>query len=308
MLYDRLFRHSVRIPEAFDNWERDFRVLPVYDVTSIYQLGADGVLKSWESLPKRLPHSPVWMEWESEHSHAATSIKVKFGLRIDFIGGTEAIQHVLPEFGNQIGNFYVAIMFGCVISAQGAHPNNMHTIGVPFIVPNIWYIALDEEWVGVRQAVRSVSANQLALEKFSSDFLYTPWSIPRALREETANDCWPAFAAGALLHCRNIVTETVGQDKKHPMVRGEREHRPYCSYKVLKLEVPRRMAERNGDDIEGGGTDDPKVRFHLCRGHFKNLQHPRYNVKGWHWWPAHWKGSIELGRADKSYKLAAAKE
>lgn len=115
----------------------------------------------------------------------------------------------------------------------------------------------------------------------------------------------PPMAFG-MLNCRNIVTEDVKQDKLHQKVKGEREHRPFCTYKILKLEVPRRMAERQGDDVEGSEPDEPKMRFHLCRGHFKNLQHERYKQKGWHWWPAHWKGNIELGLVDKSYKLETA--
>jgi hypothetical protein len=69
----------------------------------------------------------------------------------------------------------------------------------------------------------------------------------------------------ALLNCRNVVAEDVHQDKKHPWVRGERDHRPYCSYKVLRLEVPHRLAERPSDAALDADDDGPKVRLHLCR-------------------------------------------
>ena len=109
----------------------------------------------------------------------------------------------------------------------------------------------------------------------------------------------PAVAMGslALLNCKNITTESI---PARPRTAREIKHGslPRSDYKVLRLTLP---VSQNIHDPSGELSTG--VRLHLCRGHFKNLQSDRYKNKGWHWWPAHWKGRAELGTVAKSYSI-----
>jgi hypothetical protein len=115
---------------------------------------------------------------------------------------------------------------------------------------------------------------------------------------------WPPFMAFSLLHCRNV--EAVAHE---PTARERRQversgNPPRVTYKTLRIKLPEIEAGRR----KPGHPDDEDarhVRFHLCRGHFKNLKHPRYKNPGWHWWPATWRGSRSLGEVVKRYKLEA---
>lgn len=115
---------------------------------------------------------------------------------------------------------------------------------------------------------------------------------------------WPAFMALALLHCHNVVAEDVRPDEQTQRRVAKSGNPPRCTYKTLKLQIP--QASRRHSSGESGS--EPATRFHLCRGHFKNLQHERFKSKGWHWWPAHWRGSPELGEVIKDYKLDSGEE
>ncbi len=126
--------------------------------------------------------------------------------------------------------------------------------------------------------------------------------MPYFVESDPAYTPWPPFMAFALLHCKNIVTEEHVPDAKTQRRAEKGGCPPRTSYKTLRVEVPATVHKRQGYDP---GEDDsgPKVRFHLCSGHFKNLQHERYKNKGWHWWPAHWRGSKDLGTVEKRYEL-----
>src|SRR5207237_1172169 len=67
---------------------------------------------------------------------------------------------------------------------------------------------------------------------------------------------------------------------------------PRTDYRVLKLTLPATAKARG--DAPGGDGDKPGVRFHLVRGHFKNLTHERYRHPGLHWWPSHTRGQESL--------------
>jgi hypothetical protein len=296
MLYDRLFRHAAGIPHRFDNWERYYRNLPVYDISDLVGFKTDDFFKLSECAQDlyRMPHNSLWMEYHTEHvdsapPHVRTPIQV--GVFIQTADPRDDVQvdmmtcYQFSEFPiNRLDSgLYI---FPCEVGIRVEDGKFKYTI-----------LTADSQ----EQAKRIVSHHVCGRAVLKIDT--ATGECKGGAEVDPSMIVMPLFAA-MMLNCRNIVTEEVCQDKKHPMVKGEREHRHYCSYNVLKLEVPRGMAERNGD-IADGDDDGPKQRFHLCRGHFKNLQHQRYKNKGWHWWPAHWRGSIELGRADKSYRLSA---
>ena len=114
---------------------------------------------------------------------------------------------------------------------------------------------------------------------------------------------WPAFMAFSLLHCKNVSTETVQPTDPHRERNERRGIPPKREYKVLRLHLP---GELRPSHVNDSPDDERKMRFHLCRGHFKNLKHERFKVKGWHWWPAHWRGSKDIGIVEKRYELHTA--
>lgn len=109
------------------------------------------------------------------------------------------------------------------------------------------------------------------------------------------------LSAFAMLNCRNVII----QNSDEPVeVRKRRHIRQGCpekkQTKVLRLKMPGGVFRSTNGNGDGDGG---KKSLHICRGHFKNLQNDRYKEKGWHWWPAHWRGSAGVGEVDKTYKL-----
>jgi hypothetical protein len=120
---------------------------------------------------------------------------------------------------------------------------------------------------------------------------------------------WPAFMSFALLHCRNILAEDVVPGERIQRECKKHGRPPRITFKVLKLEVPQTAHVRRS--YEGGEDDSgPKVRLHLCRGHFKHLQAERYTNKRGQliWCPMHLKGSKELGEVHKRYQLTPGQQ
>src|SRR5262245_19884931 len=72
LLYDRvlaqawLFAH--RNPDLFDERHQtvfeQIRSAPVYEVTDLIALFPDWEREKDKSIPKRPPHSPIWVEWK----------------------------------------------------------------------------------------------------------------------------------------------------------------------------------------------------------------------------------------------------
>lgn len=115
---------------------------------------------------------------------------------------------------------------------------------------------------------------------------------------------WLTFSALALLGCRNVATEEHVVDPRKARRLAKQNRPPRVTYKTLHLIVPSHLEKHAGGDGTG-----PKQRMHWCRGHFKNLQHPRYKeVRGLHWWPGHWRGDVNLGRVEKRYSVESKSE
>jgi hypothetical protein len=107
----------------------------------------------------------------------------------------------------------------------------------------------------------------------------------------------------ALLHCKNVVTDTWHPDDKTIRRHRKAGNLPPVSYKTLKLTLPATVRPKGES---GEPNPDDKKRFHLCRGHFKNLTHPRFKNPGLHWWPSHWRGDPQLGVVHKDYQIQPA--
>jgi hypothetical protein len=120
---------------------------------------------------------------------------------------------------------------------------------------------------------------------------------------------WPVLMSCALLHCKNVTMDRVEptamwspQQQRKALRTG---HRPPVTHHVLRLRLPQEArthapTPQEERDVSSG------VRFHLCRGHFKHLTHPRYKEPGLYWWPAHWRGDPALGVTLKDYVLEPA--
>jgi hypothetical protein len=100
-----------------------------------------------------------------------------------------------------------------------------------------------------------------------------------------------------LLNCKNIEHEIHRPPEKLQRATIKRKHPPLCTYKTLRLNLPGATLSTTA---QGDGEG---MRFHLVRGHFKNLQHDRFVSKGWHWWPAHARGNRQLGAVVKQYDV-----
>ncbi len=114
---------------------------------------------------------------------------------------------------------------------------------------------------------------------------------------------WPAFMAFSLLHCKNIAAEDNKPSKPRQKDRKRAGLPRLVTYKTLKIEVPRSVQARKS--YEGADDGEPKVRFHLCSGHFRELRSEKFvNKQGQLVWvPSHFRGSKDLGEVHKTYKL-----
>jgi hypothetical protein len=133
-------------------------------------------------------------------------------------------------------------------------------------------------------------------------------SIPTTQRYWPFATPWPVLMASALLHCKNVTRERVeplaALSAKQQRKLAKHGAPAPVTYDVLRLRVPQEQAAPGGHTP--AAPTRPGVRFHLCRGHFKQLTHPRYKEPGLYWWPAHWRGDPALGVTLKDYALAPA--
>jgi hypothetical protein len=313
LLYDRLFRQVSTLPQAFSAWERWFNGVPVFDLSDAASALHDMTESSLETLarhvPKRPPFTSMWVEYtmdrkvylfDEQGPQADIEANITSGFLFCEASDEESaiLRAEIPPLGGWM-HIYLARPYE--VWNTRSHPGTT-PVGAPLQVAKIYAIGFSEDWQKSALSFKHIRPQDCPLRGLTTQVDPDTDNSPVDPYEISI-----PLSCFALLNCRNVVAETVHQDKKHPRVKGERDHRPYCSYKVLRLEVPHRLAERSPDAALDADDDGPKVRLHLCRGHFKNLQHERYkNARGWHWWPAHWKGSADLGRSDKSYKLTAA--
>ncbi|WP_157469978.1 hypothetical protein [Gemmata sp. SH-PL17] len=117
-----------------------------------------------------------------------------------------------------------------------------------------------------------------------------------------SHETW-LFKALALMNCRNIEATPTGSTTPRRIAAAVKRG-PDIVHRTLKLTVPATVRKSTGS--ENDADPNARTRFHLCRGHFKNLTHPRYKTPGLHWWPAHWRGDPDAGEVRKDYQLVPA--
>lgn len=103
------------------------------------------------------------------------------------------------------------------------------------------------------------------------------------------------------LHCRNVIRSQYRPTEVEVKRQRKGGKLPPVVYSTLAIQLP---GSASGSPSTGGGLSSPK-RLHTVRGHFKNLKDPRFKEPGWHWWPAHLRGSADKGVVVKDYNLTA---
>ncbi len=294
-----------------DGMEPYFRSAPVYEASNcmffINDMHESERLKL-ARIPRRPPHPRLWVEVtsdvESEVRKVNNTQAFLFEERnpdsfreIYLNPRTLQIQNFLAESAGKIdfrtAHLYSGVGYHRVNQRRGPGTSKIgwaYQLGANFL---LWF---SEDWINTMAFCARTEGDDAHSHIFTL-----------SNRQETLNLFASQFASFsnvfALLHCRNIIAETVksADEPKRIRIGGEKRKPPRkCSYHVLRLELPNSIRPR-GQPSESD-EERAKVRLHLCRGHFKNLQHERYKDKGWHWWPAHWRGDEELGTVDKIYQ------
>jgi hypothetical protein len=290
LLFDRVIEHGTRVFKRRHHKHGMEAVLwslikeaPVYDLSDLVPLAQDWEKESKQLVPRRPPFDSLWAEWEI---HDAEQNE-------DGIAGALITKANLPKFGltpptlpaGAAGEPWYVLPF-LYIHLHGTH----RTINVS----SVWFTF----WLG-EDDCRVAHAPIPMKDRWLFD-----------LDEAVTSDCgmilpWPPFFAFALLHCKNIVTETHTPSEREQRQVARAGNPPRTSYKTLKIEVPRGREEAAGHDhAEGDGT--PKRRFHICSGHFRRLQSDYFKGKKGQviWVQAHYRGSKSLGEVHTRFKLS----
>lgn len=113
----------------------------------------------------------------------------------------------------------------------------------------------------------------------------------------------PLFFALSLMHCKNVVAETVTPATRLSQAHERRTGQPLLRYHVLNVDPFREVARS-----QGVGTSGIKKALHICRGHFATYttDKPLFGrLTGTFWKPQHLRGNIAEGAVAKDYRITA---
>jgi hypothetical protein len=321
LLYDRVVESFSRAAEQLDTGFATFFLSPrhkerlkrvqkalrsamVYQISDVVPLFSDWETEKDKPIPRRPPGPLTWCEWDFH--------EVFFNGHIDWTIGTLItalpkwpLSTPAPEIAAGYTEWYLVQIFRQVNGGTfRPFPLRQPTIearpvfvGMKDDSQRLELFLFDEP-----QPHRLITPERQLFSYFNLDVVSSA-----KMDGGTTNQTfcpWPPFMAFALLHCKNVIQEQVVPDERLQRCVQESGNSRRCTYKVLRIEVPQTQKGYRPLNLTNGEAA-PK-RFHLCRGHFKNLQHERFQNKGWHWWPAHWRGSRALGEVRKSYALVPA--
>ncbi len=302
LLCDRILERLGRIRRDIgDRWtgsreaslELVLRGAPVYDLSSVATLFSDWEAEKEKKVPRRPPHEVMWGEWVTRLTDADAIVRcgaLLTALKTDARPLDERFRHLNSECELVASSevVYSADVFVCMEKTND--PELRFNLGRP------------RQILGA--CLFTMSADGTEIEQRMYEFDCQPMAGFGHMHGEAIAvfNPWPLFMAFALLHCKNVVTENNVPEERIQRQCEKHGNPPRVTYKTLRIEVPATVHKKQSVDAEDDGSG-PKVRFHLCSGHFKNLQHERYKDKGWHWWPAHWRGAKELGEVHKRYEL-----
>lgn len=302
LLYDalmyKLWQHGSR---AFDAM---FGKTAVFEMSNciglISELSRTEEQNAKAKIPPRRPPNPLsWFEFTEEKPGLSFqwAVLLVHDPRPSTIVATQKSMDVFRTETGQDAHFRIeAIPFARINRSDFPPPFRSPPQGMPFILNRAFCIFLDAGWR--HHAIVQSDSTLPGLEGIPTA------ASPESEQVEMGRPISVALFACSLLHCHNIEAEEI----KGPPLRPREIKRGQpgkTSYRVLRLNLPSTLRPKG--EVEESDEEKARMRLHLCRGHFKNLQHPRFKNKGWHWWPAHWRGDPELGTADKTYEGHPAK-
>lgn len=272
-------------------------------------------------LPWNLPFGSTWFEWnldddrneddKGESQLVADKYSQAFpnGPKIRF-GGSAAGGLVIGGFEERLDP---GIAVGKVSAASGLFRFTWSPL-IPspcvMISPTIAIIFKDEETgdCSHKLAISPLHESPGGDPFWRSEF---DTSEQAAVASETSREAarylaWQIVGAMCALSCRNIVGEQYTPTPAESKARTRSGGLAPVSYRILKVEIPRSVSGSSGD-LDLTNPADPK-RLHVVRGHFKNLKDPKFKNPGWHWWPAHLRGSIDKGVVVKDYRIEKSDE
>lgn len=304
----RSIRRGLRLSDSDSAIYRDLRAATAFDVTDVAD--ATGGL-SWAELrrteiPKTPPFDLTWAEWthREEKTERGPAMTRRVGGLFVVDRSGSAARSILDHVDTKVTDADSLAAAPAVVSlmfSRGERGLGFHALQTIFFLRP-----------PCESNVRSLTFLPDCIERRLKDPPgYIGFGLGLAISIDLPHEgepheygltCpWPALHAFSLLHCRNVVVEA--EPRKPRVVLDKiRPHRVPVEYRVLRVEVP--VTRRRTPDRDEPSRAGSQTRLHVCRGHFKNLQHDRFTRKGWHWWPAHWRGDPAVGLIEKEYKVS----
>lgn len=283
LLYDLLCQMARRAKRFGRRDSCPFGAHPLYELTDVIQLIAQTPYS--HALVKRPAHNTYFAEFETEDGR-------RTGLLCDRIAVCEQTGKLTAameaEWTRHGHNERVANLYLCDVFRGGG--NRVLHMGCATV-------GYDAEY---RRSVYLVGASETHNTWLASQF---PGVRPGTC-ENNAEANTSALAGldmlWALAACKNA-SFVVHRPTARSIRQANRDRQPRPSpFRVLRLTRPVvTRVEQEGETTE----ERSKQRFHLVRGHFKNLTHPRYKEPGLYWWPSHWRGDETLGTVPQKYKV-----
>jgi hypothetical protein len=306
LLIDRILAAVNRVERRREPASRDEVLLAMqlkeavpYELTAVVPMLGDWLRDRSKPIPKRPPHLLTWAEWATENDGQRN----RFGALVieieSAIGKEEYIRHSNASAdrtrtdvkerwwdGGLPDDVILYAVHGFMMIERGESGKLGLWCPAYMWHMNAYAFRRTGEYVG-----NTIHFDESPDRPYVLDLPFAIDTFEYLRSAETG--FWPPFMAFSLLHCKNVVTTSHGyteQDQRRVRKSG---NPPRVTYKTIQLKVPETLKAKGpgGHDEDAEGS----VRFHLCRGHFKNLTHPKYKQPGLHWWPAHWRGNPEQG-------------
>lgn len=283
----------------------------VYDVTDCFHLGSDWDRESKKAVPRRPPADFCWGEWNCKESFAEGDTRhyrdVSWGCLVYSMPAQDALFFSKDEYAVHGDYQPERESYGCLgfYRLNVAKRNNQVVQQAHLgFVPGMDFVFMDN--TGSNFTINHIPLVRSIGDMNDAYFFGLPFvDLYSTVDPEKLLMSWPMWYAFSLLHCKNIVTVDHPPDArilKHCKKQGLP---PRVTYKTLRVEVPKTTKVYKDGDHASFSDDSPKVRQHICSGHFRELRSDRFkNKQGeWIWIPQHVRGSEELGQVITRRKL-----
>jgi hypothetical protein len=314
LLYPKLLAHAsdhCRTPvEKY--FLRDLRAAPVYELSSVISAFEKRTHDDDQPIPKRPPHDVVWAEykWDEGRDGAVTQKWTVGNLLVTVpieeaqaaTRGMRPVKGFAPlsdETRDLIASAHHSYVIQRFYQCDWTEPGSDVPAGriLCQLFKLLAFANSDFTRLHHVAAVPHVPLSRQTLPCFGLQVTHAVYPESNPIVSP-----WPMETCFALMGCKNVVCDTVTPTPKQ--MRSARRHRerPPSAYRVLRLTKIVKTAAVCADGEDGLTDEDMTteeragVRFHLRRGHYKNLQSPRYKHPGWYYWPACWCGDESLGK------------